>query len=238
MKQKSSGILYLIPTPLGAESDGTEIALRVRRLVSKLDGIIAESKKSALAFLKQIEYPSALQNVQIRLLNEHTRDRDLADLIAPLERGENWGLVSDAGSPAVADPGAPLVRLAHLRGVRVSPQPGPSAVLLALMASGLTGQRFAFHGYLSKESAGRRRQMVDMESDAEKCDRTQIWMETPYRNQAVLEDALAVLRDKTLFCVAAELTLPGEEIRAADVGAWKKNPKMDLRNRPAIFLLR
>lgn len=233
-----NGRLYLIPTPLGAESDeGLAIPSGVRKIVQGLDGVIAESKKCALAFLKKMEHPRPLSSIPVRLLNEHTHAQDMPDLLDPLIRGECWGLVSDAGCPAVADPGADLVRLAHARGIKVTPLPGPASPLLALMASGLNGQRFAFHGYLSRVPDERRRQLRELESHAAKHDRAEIWMETPYRNLALFQDAMAVLKDKTLFCVAVDLTLPTEEIHTKPVAEWKTSAPPDLKNRPAIFLL-
>lgn len=237
MKNDPSGILYLIPTPLGPGSDIKQVSDQIRGVVQGLDGVIAESKKSALAFLRRIDGQRPLQNVVIRLLNEHSRGSDLPDLIAPIARGQHWGLVSDGGLPAVADPGSDLVHLAHRSGIRVRPLPGSSSILLALMSSGLNGQRFAFQGYLSKDRAVRRRQLKELEVDSKTCDRTEIWIETPYRNSGLFEDTLDILRGETFLCVAIDLTCPTEEIRTKTVGEWRAAARPDLKNRPAIFLL-
>ena len=238
VRTKTSGILYLIPRPLAYVADPSTMSGRVQEIVKTLDGIVAESKKSALAFLRQIG-PSAPPSrpIPIRLLNEHTPPANLKDLVAPIEQGERWGLMSDAGSPAVADPGSALVRLAHEKGIRVSPESGPSSILMALMASGLNGQRFIFHGYLSRDGSLRRRQLRDLELDSIKQDRTQIWMETPYRNCAMFEDMLSVLNDPSMVCVASDLSFPTEEIATKSIRHWKNGPRPDLKNRPSIFLL-
>lgn len=237
MDKNRKGVLYLIPTPLGAEADIEQIPTRVRQLVRSLKGFIVESKKSALQFLKKVEYPIPLRTVPIRILDEHTRSEEWSGLLMPLEEGESWGLMSEVGSPAIADPGAGLIRLAYDRGIRVSPQTGPSAILLALMASGLNGQRFAFHGYLSKDRSECRRQLVQLEIDAARFDRTQIWIETPYRNLALFEDMISSLKDETDLSISIELNCPTEEIYTKSIERWKREPRPHLKNRPTIFLL-
>lgn len=232
----SRGILYLIPTPLGSGGDEQQVPDRVRQIVRTLDGVMAESRKSAMAFIRRVCGRDQAPPV-IRMLNEHTQPAELPDLLAPVARGQRWGIVSDAGSPAVADPGADLVRMAHQQGIRVSPQAGPSAILLALMASGLNGQRFAFHGYLPKDGSARRRRLKELEADSKTHDRTEIWMETPYRNSAMIEDMLDVMSDRTILCIAADLTHPTEEILTKTVQEWRAGPRRDLKNRPAIFLI-
>lgn len=236
VESQTSGILYLIPTPIAAEAS-TDPDDAIRSVVSTLDGVIGESRKMASAFLKKMKGPHLSESAALRLLNEHTRPSEIEHLIEPIERGESWGLISDAGCPAVADPGAALVRLAHARGVRVKPLAGPSAVLLSLMGSGLNGQRFVFHGYLSRDAAERRRELKNMESDSRRFSRSHIWIETPYRNSDVFAAALACLNEKTLFCVASDLTAPSEEIRTNSMAAWRACPPPDLRDRPTVFLL-
>lgn len=233
MDVKSQGILYLIPAPL---SDDGGVGEPLRQVVSALDGVLAESRKCALGFLRRAGVSSP-DRVSLRLMSEHTRPSELEGLLEPMTRGERWGLMSDAGCPAVADPGCNLVRLAHERGVRVSPLVGPSAILLALMASGLNGQRFAFHGYLSRDADQRRRELRELEADSKRSGRTQIWMETPYRNPAVLSDALSVLGARTWLSLAVDLTANSETIQTRTIAAWRKGPPPDIKNRPAIFLL-
>lgn len=236
MKRETRGVLYLIPTTIG-RGDAADVTDRVRDIVRTLDGVLVESRTSTLGFLRSIGHTRPMDEIHVRLLNEHTREAEFADLIEPMARGETWGLFSDAGSPAVADPGAPLVRLAHERGVRVVPLVGPSSILLALMASGLNGQSFIFHGYLPRESAQRKKKMREMETDSQKTGRTQIWMETPYRNPAVIDDAIGSLKDGTLFCIAADLTQETEFIRTMTVRQWREGDRPALKDRPAIFLI-
>lgn len=228
----------LIPTALGSAPEALEVVSpSVREEARRLSGLIAESRKGATVFFKQAGLPPTSPPRAVRLLNEHTRPAELEKLLAPMLAGESWGLVSDGGSPAVADPGAELVLLAHRHGVRVRPLAGPSSPVLALMASGLGGQRFAFHGYLPRDTASRRRTLKDLESSAARHIRTEIWMETPYRNMAVFEDALAALEDNTFLSVASDLTLPTEDIQTRRVSEWKSAARPDLKNRPTIFLL-
>lgn len=202
-----------------------EVAQRLRRFV-------AENPKSARRFFKAVGYPGPLQRVEIQVLDEHTRD--LGPLLAPLLAGEDCGLLSEAGCPAVADPGAALVRRAHEAGVAVVPLPGTSSVVLALMASGMDGQHFSFHGYLPVDKAARARRINELEANARGA--TQIFIETPYRNMELLRSLLEQCRGDTLLCIAADLTLPGESVATRTVADWKKKPP-DLDRRLAVFLL-
>jgi 16S rRNA (cytidine1402-2'-O)-methyltransferase len=197
---------------------------------------IAESPKSARAFLKAAGHPLPLRELRIATLNEHTPAAALTALIEPVLEGEDCGLLSEAGCPAVADPGAALVRLAHERGVRVTPLVGPSAILLALMGSGLNGQSFAFHGYLPVETAQLKRRVRELEEDAARTGATQIFIETPYRNGALLKAVLDAGRGDTLLSIATDLTLPGESIATRTIAEWKKEaPAID--RRPTVFAL-
>jgi 16S rRNA (cytidine1402-2'-O)-methyltransferase len=197
---------------------------------------VVENAKSARAFLKVLGYPQPLQSLELQMLNEHTPTSALKGLLAPLIRGVDCGLLSEAGCPAVADPGAALVRLAHDHGVRVVPLIGPSAPLLALMASGLNGQRFVFHGYLPTEPAKRHRKLREMEQDAEREDRTQICIEAPYRNQTLLNAILQTCRPDTVLCLAMDLTQPTEAIQTRSIQDWnEKQPHIN--RRPAVFLI-
>ncbi|HET9664455.1 MAG TPA: SAM-dependent methyltransferase [Burkholderiales bacterium] len=229
------GTLYLVPTGLGGDVREVLPESTMNRL-RMLRSFIVENAKSARQFLKSAGYPHPLQKVRMQTLDEHTPDAMLPELLAPVLAGEDCGLLSEAGCPAVADPGALLVRLAHAQGVRVIPLVGPSAVLLALMASGLNGQRFAFHGYLPVDAEQRRKTVKELESDSGRNDRTQIFIETPYRNNATFRGLLDACRDDTLICVATDISTSTEAIRTCPVKTWRKAPP-ELHRRPTVFLL-
>jgi 16S rRNA (cytidine1402-2'-O)-methyltransferase len=230
------GTLYLIPVALGGD-DITSVLSPA--LVVKLPGIrhfIAENPKSARQFLKAAGYPHALSDVEIQILNEHTAANEIPRLLSPLLAGQDCGLVSEAGCPAVADPGAALVRLAHEGGISVVPLVGPSAILLALMASGMNGQQFAFHGYLPIDRTNKIFKIQELERISEKMDATQIFIEAPYRNQALLQTLLEVCLPETKLCLATDITLASESIRTLTTAQWKQiHP--DINKRPTVFLL-
>ncbi|MEK6591837.1 MAG: SAM-dependent methyltransferase [Pseudomonadota bacterium] len=230
------GTLYLIPVALGG-NDVTSVLSPA--LLAKLPGLrhfVAENLKSARQFLKAAGYPHPLPSAEFQILNEHTTPAELPRLLAPLLAGRDCGLVSEAGCPAVADPGAALVRLAHERGIRVVPLVGPSAILLALMASGMNGQRFTFHGYLPISAEEKNIKIQELERITRQADATQIFIETPYRNQALLQTLLEVCRPATLLCLATDITLASETIRTLPVAQWKKTPP-EINRRPTVFLL-
>lgn len=231
-----TGTLYLIPTALGGSDPGPFLPSSTLRVLSGLTRFIVENPKSARQFLKAAGHPHPLRSLDFRVLDEHTTDDELPDLLDPLRAGQDWGLMSEAGCPAVADPGATLVKLAHARGVRVVPLVGPSAVLLALMASGLNGQRFAFHGYLPVEARQRRARIVGLERESARNDETQIFIETPYRNDALLRALIEACRDDTLLCLATDITLPTETVLTQAVVAWRRKLPA-LNRRPTVFLL-
>jgi 16S rRNA (cytidine1402-2'-O)-methyltransferase len=228
----SVGKLYLIPVGLGGEDDSSLLPKATRDATHGLRTFVVENLKSARRFLKAIGHPVPLQQIEMHVLDEHTRD--IEPLLRLLASGADCGLMSEAGCPAVADPGAALVRRAHAAGVAVVPLVGPSSVLLALMASGLDGQRFAFHGYLPADAAGRVRRLKEIEVQAAAA--TQILIETPYRNTALLRSILDDCRGDTLLCIAVDLTLPTASVATRAVAEWKKKPP-DLDRRPAVFLL-
>lgn len=172
----------------------------------------------------------------MQVLDEHTQAKEFENLLSPLLAGSDIGLLSEAGCPAVADPGAGLVRLAHQKKIRVVPLVGPSSILLALMASGLNGQRFVFHGYLPVETSKRVKKIIELEKDSIVRDQTQIVIETPYRNQKLLESIISCCRDDTSLCIACNLTLADECISTRAVREWK-HALPDIHNKPAIFLL-
>jgi len=243
------GTLYLIPNTLGPTDahPGALNALlppQVQALTSKLDYFVAENAKTARAFLKlvAIDHPlaKALQDIEIAELNVNTPPAALTALLAPLLAGRDAGLVSEAGVPAVADPGADLVRLAHQHGIVVRPLVGPSSLLLAVMASGLNGQSFAFNGYLPTDAAQRSKRIQDLEKRSRAERQTQLLIETPYRNGAMLEALVTGCQPGTLICVATDLSLPSESVRTLTAAKWKtllaagKAP--DFHKKPTVFL--
>jgi len=230
------GTLYLIPTPLGDSALDTILPEATRLVAARLTHFVVEHPKTARAFLKQVGTETPLQQLALAELNEHTRHAELEGLLAPLLAGHDVGLLSEAGCPAVADPGANLVRLAHRAGVRVRPLVGPSSILLALMASGLVGQRFAFHGYLPAKPDERSKALKDLEQRAQRDAAAQAFIETPYRNTAMLEGILAACRDDTLVTVACDLTLASEFIATRPVSGWRTGLP-DLNKRPCVFLI-
>jgi 16S rRNA (cytidine1402-2'-O)-methyltransferase len=231
-----AGALYLLPNTLGDTAPEAVIPAVVLHRARSLDYFVAEDPKSARAFLKRIGYPGALQDVRIERLDHNTRPEEAPALLEPVLAGRDAGLLSDAGLPAIADPGAGLVRLAHLRDVRVVPLSGPSSIVMALAASGLDGQRFAFHGYLPVKQAELAARLKDLERQSRRLNQTQIAIETPYRNDATFAAMLRVLSDDTLVCVAADLTLDSEMVRTRAAAAWRGDPPK-LKGRPAVFLL-
>lgn len=231
-----AGVLYLIPTPLGDTPLDHVLPAETRRIAADLLTFVVEHAKTARAFLKQLPSNTPLQQLTLLELNEHTPASHLDALLAPLLAGEDVGLLSEAGCPAVADPGADLVRLAHRAGIEVRPLVGPSAILLALMGSGLVGQRFAFHGYLPSKPEARAQALRALEKRAEKDDAAQAFIETPYRNTALLETILATCGDETLLAIARDLTLPTQLLATRRVADWR-GAIPDLAKRPTVFLL-
>ena len=230
------GTLYLIPTTLGGGDADAALPAFVQVRIRRLDHFIAENPKTARAFLKLIGPGRPLQSTAIERLDHNTRPAVIDSLLEPVLAGGDAGLISEAGCPAIADPGALLVRRAHQRGVRVVPMVGPSSILLALIASGLESQRFAFHGYLPVKPPARDKAIGDLESRSRRNRETQIFIETPYRNVPLIAALLAVCRPDTLLCVATDLTLTSESVRTLRIADWMKN-KPDLKDRPSVFLV-
>ena len=229
--------LYLIPSGL-SQAVPPEASLPAPALVRirGLRDFVVENAKTARRFLAACGHPGPMADIAMGILDEHTRPADVAALLVRLRAGRSMGLLSEAGAPAVADPGALLVAQAHAEGLRVVPVAGPSAILLALMASGLDGQRFRFAGYLPVPAAQRRAAIGELESRSASARETQVLIETPYRNDALFADLLATLRPQTRLAIAADLTGPAESIRMAEVGDWRRRPVPPGRH-PAIFLL-
>lgn len=231
------GTLWLIPTPLGEGSDPADV-LPVQTLtrLRSLELLIAERARSARAVLKGAGTEKPIQQIEIVELNEHTPDSALPGLLAPILAGRDAGLLSEAGCPAVADPGARLIALAHQAGVRVVPLVGPSSLLLALMASGLNGQCFAFAGYLPQHADERNLMIAALESRSRQYRETQLFIETPYRNQALLDSLCQTLAPDTLLTVASALTLPDETIATRPVETWRQK-QVALPKVPTVFAM-
>lgn len=233
----AAGTLYLIPTTLGESPLSLIIPEQVRKIAAGLSIFVAENPKTARQYLKLLEPVTPLQDMQIFTLDKHTRPEQLEQFIQPALSGQDIGLVSEAGCPAVADPGALLVRLAHKKGIKVVPLVGPSSILLALMASGMNGQAFAFHGYIPIQKAERCKKLVELERESASRDQTQVFIEAPYRNQPLLEDIVQTCEPGTELCVATDLTLATEKIETRTIAAWRKGGLPDIHKKPTIFLL-
>ncbi len=231
------GTLYLIPVTLGDDNISKVLPADVLSIAQQLDTFVVESEKSARHFLSTIKTIKPVRELTLNLLNEHTEDKDVAGLLTPLLAGKDVGLMSDAGCPGIADPGAKLVELAHQKGVRVVPFVGPSSIVLSLMASGLNGQQFAFLGYLPIDKALRNQKLKEIEKRSLSHKETQLFIETPYRNQHMLEAILAVCQPNTRLCVACDISLSTEMIITKTIASWKKNPLPELHKRPTVFLL-
>lgn len=232
-----SGTLWLLPVALGDTHWDTCLPTATREAARRLKHFVAENAKTARAELKRIGHPSPLRELAIEQIPEAPTPADIERLLAPLTAGHDLGLMSEAGCPAVADPGALLVRRAHERGFVVRPLVGPSSLLLALMASGLDGQRFAFHGYLPAREPERSRRIVELEGESARHRQTQMFIETPYRNQTLFAALLQACRPKTRLCLATDLTLGSERINTRRIADWKTIPAPDLDKRPTVFLL-
>ena len=232
-----TGTLYLIPVTLGDDNINQVLPLDVLKLVQNLENFVVESEKSARHFLSTIKTAKPVRELTLNLLNEHTLDKDVAALLTPLLAGIDVGLMSDAGCPGIADPGAKLVELAHLKGIRVVPFVGPSSIVLSLMASGLNGQQFTFLGYLPVDKTARATKLKEIEKRSQTHKETQIFIETPYRNQHMLEAILSVCHPNTRLCVACDISLVAEMIAVKTVATWNKSVLPDLHKRPTVFLL-
>lgn len=233
----SLGTLYLIPVTLGDDVIQKALPPDVVSITQKLDTFVVENEKTARRFLGAIKTHKPVRELTMLALNEHTTDQELPALLAPLLEGRDIGLMSEAGCPGVADPGAKLAALAHRKGIRVAPLVGPSSILLGLMASGLDGQRFTFLGYIPSEKAARIQKLREIEQTSRKNLETQIFIETPYRNQHLLEDILASCNGETRLCIACNVSLEDELIVTKRIADWKNTSLPDLHKKPTVFLL-
>lgn len=232
----ANGKLYLLPVPLGEDAWHT-VPQYVLEIIHQLDVFVVERAKTARHFLKAIEFPRAFDDCLFFELNKRTLPEEIPTFLHPAQDGRSIGLLSEAGVPAVADPGSKLVLEAHRQKIEVAPLVGPSSILLALMGAGMNGQAFAFKGYLSAKRPQLAKDLKQLEQQAIRRGETQIFIETPYRNTAVLETALQALNPQTLFSIAVDLTLPTQWVKTMTIQQWRKAKVPDLHKRPAVFIV-
>ncbi|MFV8344999.1 SAM-dependent methyltransferase [Flavobacterium sp. ZB4P13] len=230
------GKLYLIPTTMGDCDPMDVLPQTVKRSIDFIDYYIVENEKTARKSIKGVNPEKKQSELKLFVLNKHTETKEHLDFIKPLLEGKNMGLMSEAGCPGVADPGAVIVKLAHEKGIQVVPLVGPSSILLAMMASGMNGQSFTFNGYLPIEKGEKKTALKNLEKLSQDKNQSQIFIETPYRNNKMLEDILQAINPATHLCIATDITLPSEYIKTMRASDWKKT-KVDLHNRPTIFII-
>ncbi len=237
MSKIKKGTLYLFPVTLGNNENISKVIPTYNHEI--LHGIrvfIVENIRTARRFIKKSGHPLPIDDMQFFELNKHTPEEELYSFLQPAENGEDMGVLSEAGTPAVADPGAVVVNMAHRKNICVVPLVGPNSIILALMASGFNGQQFYFHGYLPIESHQQAKKIREIEQDAWRKSVSQIFIETPYRNNKMLESLVKTCKPQTLLCVASNLTLPTEKIITRNIADWKKETA-DLNKKPAVFIL-
>lgn len=232
-----AGKLYLLPVPLGDDANPKDVLPEtVEKSIEFIDHYIVENEKTARRFIKAILPTKKQPELKLSVLNKHTEPSEHNAFLQPCMEGKNVGLMSEAGCPGVADPGAAIVKIAHEKGIQVVPLVGPSSILLAMMASGMNGQSFAFNGYLPIEKGEKKSALKNFEKLSQDKNQSQLFIETPYRNNKLMEDLVAILQPNTHLCIAADITLPTEYIKTKTVAHWKKE-KVDLHNRPCIFIV-
>lgn len=229
------GILFLIPNTLGDNAPDEVIPQKVIETAKRLRHFIVEDVRTVRRYLRKIDRTFPIDDSQFFELNQHTDRSKIEPYLKPLLEGNDMGIISEAGCPAVADPGADIVALAHRKGIRVVPLVGPSSILLAQMASGFNGQSFAFVGYLPIEAAERQKRLRKLEHRAKEENQTQLFIETPYRNMKLFDELTATLKGDTRLCIACDITLESEYIETRTIGEWKQKKPQDLNKRPTIF---
>lgn len=232
----TTGPLYLIPTRLGDNAPLEVLPISVKKVIEMVDDYIVENEKTARRFIKKISSGKSQPALKIHILNKYTQESELPGFLNACLEGKPVGLLSEAGCPGIADPGADIVKIAHEKDIRVIPLVGPSSILLALMSSGMNGQSFTFNGYLPIDKQERRSKLKKLEKHSFDQNQSQIFIETPYRNNKMLEDICASLNGNTRVCVACDITLPTEYIKTKTVNEWK-HENVDLHKRPAIFII-
>ena len=229
------GDLYLIPNTLGEDNFSFVLPDEVKSVIESLDYFIVENERTARAYIKRLLPDKIQKDIHVEIIDKHTDPLNLPSFLKPIENGKNAGIISEAGVPCIADPGAEIVSIAHRKGLKVIPLVGPSSILLALMASGFNGQQFAFRGYLPFDQQIRKRVFQAMNKDI-KDGITQIFMETPYRNNKLLDELLKIMHPETKLCIACDITLENEYIRTKTIANWVGSLP-DLHKRPTIFLI-
>lgn len=232
----TKGKLYLIPTRLGDNAPLEVLPISVKKIIEMVDDYIVENEKTARRFIKKVSSSKSQPSLKIHLLNKFTQESELPSYLDACLEGKPVGLLSEAGCPGVADPGADIVKIAHEKDIQVVPLVGPSSILLALMSSGMNGQSFTFNGYLPIDKGERKSTLKKLERISFDNNQAQIFIETPYRNNKMLEDICSVLQPNTRLCVACDITLPTEYIKTKSIKDWKHN-KEDFHKRPAIFII-
>lgn len=230
------GKLYLIPCPLGDSPPLEVLPLSVKKVVEVIDHYIVENEKNARRFIKSIVPKKSQPGLYFQTINKFTDDAEIPGMLDPCLEGKDMGIISDAGCPGIADPGAIIVEQAHLKGIKVVPLVGPSSLLLGMMASGFNGQNFAFNGYLPIDKMERRQEIKRLEKLSETLQQSQLFIETPYRNNQMLDSLIENLDPRTRICVACDLTLSSEFIRTQTAKDWT-NKKVDLHKRPTLFII-
>ncbi len=228
--------LFLIPVTLGDSETSAVIPQNNREVILSISHFIVENIRTARRFLKKIDRNIDIDSLQFFELNKHTDKNELTSFLNPIKEGNHAGLMSEAGCPGVADPGADIVKIAHQQKIQVAPLVGPSSILLAMMASGMNGQNFAFNGYLPIKKGEKTKEIRRLENRIYSENQSQVFIEAPYRNKAVLEDFISACKDQTLLCIACDLTLESEFIQTKPISSWKKKLP-DIQKRPAIFIL-
>ncbi len=232
-----TGTLFLIPTTLGKTESNNTIPEEVLRVIRSLDVLYVENIQSAVKFLQWVGDTKPEYQIDFYSLNKKTTAEEAHSYLEPLQKGKNAGILSEAGCPGIADPGNLLVKMAHNRGIKVQPLVGPSSILLALMASGFNGQQFAFHGYLPIDKKDREHKIRLLEKESREKDQTQIFMETPHRNNEMVKSILNAAHPESKLCIATDITLASESIQTFSIEQWKSVSKPDLQKRPTIFIL-
>ncbi len=235
MSQKF-GKLYLIPTTLGENEPLEVLPLSVKKVVEGLKFFIVENEKSARRFIKKITPRKSQSSLQIYLLDKYTEDSEAEKYLDPCLQGVNIGLLSEAGVPAIADPGANIVMLSHKKNIKVVPLVGPSSITMAMMSSGLNGQNFAFNGYLPIDKTERKRAIKELEKLSKAKNQSQIFIETPYRNEKMFSELKQTLTPSTLLCIATDITLSSENIKTMSINDWK-GQTIEIHKRPTIFII-
>jgi len=230
------GKVYLIPSTLGDMAPLEVLPISIKQAIEKIDHYVVENEKTARHFIKKISPRKSQPSLKLSSLNKFTEPEQIPTFLDPCLQGFDLGILSEAGCPGIADPGAVVVKIAHEKNIQVVPLVGPSSILLALMASGMNGQNFAFNGYLPIDGGERKKHIKNLERKSKEEKQSQVFIETPYRNNKMLEELTKSLSPQTLVCVAADITLPKEYIKTKTAQQWK-NENVDLHKRPAIFII-